>query len=480
MSQPTRQIGHLIGGQIVTGQTNLDSVNPSDLSDIVATAPIGTAGDVDAAVSAARQAQPAWASASPEVRADVLDKASQILAARAGEIGPLLSREEGKTKAEGMGETMRAARIMRYFAGEALRLHGQTLPSTRPGLRASTRREAVGVFGLITPWNFPIAIPVWKAAPALAFGNAVVLKPSEYTPLLVAILGDVLTEAGMPEGVFNIVYGTGEAGAALVNHKDIDGISFTGSQMTGEAIAQAAAGQQKRAQMEMGGKNPLVVLDDADLDIAVACALDGAFFSTGQRCTASSRLIVTSGIHDAFVEALASKVEALKVGDALAEGTQIGPVINQAQFDKVSSYEAVAQSDGAKLAAAGQPPSSDTGYYIAPRLYTGITPDMRINREEIFGPVAGIQKVDNVDEAFAAANDTEMGLSAGIATTSLTHAERFQSEAQAGMVMVNLPTAGVDYHVPFGGWKSSSFGPKEQAFAAQDFYTRSKTSYVRA
>lgn len=481
MTQSTVKIGHFIGGETVSGGADRESINPSKLSDIVATAPQGGEAQINAAVDAARAAQPAWAAASPEVRADVLDKASHLLAARAAEIGEQLSREEGKTRPEGMGETMRAARILRYFAGEALRLHGQNLPSTRPGVRAGTRREAVGVFGLITPWNFPIAIPAWKAAPALAFGNAVVLKPSEFTPLLVDILAKVLAEAGLPAGVFNVVHGAGEAGAALVNHKDIDGISFTGSQATGGKIAMAAAQTLTPIQMEMGGKNPLVVLDDADIDTAVAVALDGAFFSTGQRCTASSRLIVTESVHDQFVEALAAKVSGLKVGEALAEGTQIGPVISQAQFDKVKGYEAVAKdTDGAEQVACADAPSSEAGYFIAPALYTGVSADMRINREEIFGPVAGVVKVADADAALAMANDTEMGLSAGVVTQSLKDAERFQSDLKAGMVMVNLPTAGVDYHVPFGGWKGSSFGAKEQAFAAQEFYTRSKTSYLKA
>jgi len=321
----TQILGHYIGGEWTGADGALESRNPSNTDEVVARFPDGSEAEVEQAVAAAKQAQPGWANASPEVRSDVLRKAGEALFARSAEIGELLAREEGKTRAEGIGETLRAARILLYFSGEALRRHGQTLESTRPGLDVATYREALGVVGLITPWNFPIAIPAWKAAPALAFGNTVVLKPANITSAVAAALTQVLHDAGMPPGVFNLVLGRGKVGQAIVDHKDVAAISFTGSQGVGSNVAKSAVARQARVQLEMGGKNPLVVLADADLDKAVAIAADGGFFQTGQRCTASSRVIVEDAIHDRFVAALAEKANGLRVGPALAEGTQVGP-----------------------------------------------------------------------------------------------------------------------------------------------------------
>src|SRR5690242_9215026 len=335
----TKQLSHYIDGQWVAGAAASDSLNPSDTRDVVAKVPGGDKNTVNAAVSAAKAAFPAWANASPEVRSDLLDKVGSTIMARADELGRLLSREEGKTLPEGKGEVMRAARIFKFFAGEALRRHGVTVDSTRPGVAVETYREPLGVFGLITPWNFPIAIPAWKSAPALAFGNTVVVKPAGPTPATAAALAEIVFEAGVPPGVFNMVFGTGAVGEALVKHPGVDGISFTGSQVTGARVGNAAMARQARVQLEMGGKNPLIVVDDADLDRAVMCALDGAFFATGQRCTASSRLIVTRGIHQRFIEALSAKVASLRVGDALDASTQIGPLVNRAQMETTRSEE---------------------------------------------------------------------------------------------------------------------------------------------
>ena len=470
---------HLIAGEHFGGDGTEESINPSNLDDVVASFPKGTPADVDRAVAAARQAFPAWSEASPEVRSDVLDKAGTIVMARAKELGSLLSREEGKTVAEGTGEVMRAARILKYFAGEALRRHGQTLESTRPGIDASTHREAVGVFGLITPWNFPIAIPAWKAAPALAFGNTVVLKPATLTPAIAFALAQIIEEAGAPPGVFNLVMGEGEVGGAIVNHPDVDGISFTGSQGVGALVAAGAIKRQARLQLEMGGKNPLVVLDDADLDRAVAVALDGAFFGTGQRCTASSRIIVTEGIHDRFVKALAERAKALRVGDALDPSTQIGPVVSEQQLQQNLRYVGIARDEGGTVLTGGDPLTLDQrGWYMAPTVISETAPDMRINTEEVFGPVASIIRVSNYEEALEIANRGQFGLSAGIVTNSLKHARHFRRAVRAGMVMVNLPTAGVDYHVPFGGTRKSSYGAREQGFAAVEFYSQTKTVYI--
>ncbi|MBW3618569.1 MAG: aldehyde dehydrogenase family protein, partial [Proteobacteria bacterium] len=454
------------------------SLNPSDTRDVVARAPEAGGVEVDAAVAAARTAFPAWAEASPEVRSDLLDKVGETILRRRDELGRLLSREEGKTVPEGVGETVRAGRIFKYFAGEALRRHGQNLESVRPGVEVQTYRQAVGVFGLIAPWNFPIAIPAWKAAPALAFGNTVVMKPAPQTPAMAAALAEIIWESGAPAGVFNMIFGGGEAGARLVQHPGVDGVSFTGSQHVGATVAQAAVSRQARVQLEMGGKNPLIILDDSDLDRAVAVALDGSFFATGQRCTASSRLIVQAGVHDRFVAALAEKLKALRVGDALDPATQMGPAVSEAQQETSYKYIQIAKDDGGRIVVGGERLRLDKpGWYVQPTLVADTHKDMRINCEEVFGPVASTVRVKDYEEALEVANDGDFGLSAGIVTNSLKHARDFQRRAKAGMVMVNLPTAGVDYHVPFGGIKKSSYGPREQGFAAVEFYTQTKTAY---
>jgi len=474
----TLELSHWIGGEKVDGDRVGESVNPSDTREVVARTPRGGAVEVDQAVSAARAAFDGWADASPEVRFDVLDRAGSLIIERKDQIGRLLSREEGKTLPEGVGETVRAGRILKYFAGEALRLHGQNLASTRPGVEIQTYRQPVGVFGLITPWNFPIAIPAWKIAPAIAFGNTVVLKAAGPTPATAEALVAILHEAGLPAGVVNMVIGDGDVGRAIVGHTGIDGLSFTGSQGVGASVAEGAARRQARVQLEMGGKNPLIVLDDADLDRAVAIALDGSFFATGQRCTASSRLIVQDGIHDRFVAALAERVAALRVGDALDPDTQMGPAVTEAQRETSYRYIDIARDGGGRIVAGGERLSLDKpGWYVQPTLIADTLPDARINTEEVFGPVASTIRVKDYEQALAIANGVEFGLSAGIVTQSLKHARDFQRRARAGMTMVNLPTAGVDYHVPFGGTKKSSFGPREQGFAAADFYTQTKTSY---
>ena len=467
-----------IGGERVGAEAREESLNPSNTNDVVARVPHGGAAEVDAAVAAAQAAFPVWSEASPEVRSDLLDKVGDTILNRREEIGRLLSREEGKTLPEGVGETVRAGRIFKYFAGEALRRHGQNLDSVRPGVEIQTYRQAVGVFGLIAPWNFPIAIPAWKAAPALAFGNTVVMKPAGPTPATAAALAEIVWECGAPPGVFNMLFGPGSMGANLVEHPGVDGISFTGSQAVGAGVAEAAVKRQARVQLEMGGKNPLVVLDDADLERAVMVALDGSFFATGQRCTASSRLIVTEGIHDRFVAALAEKVAALRVGDALAPGTQMGPAVSEAQMETSYRYVDIAKAEGGRIVAGGGRLKFDNpGWYVQPTLIADTDPAMQINNEEVFGPVASTVRVKDYEAALAVANAGDFGLSAGIVTTSLKYARDFQRRVRAGMVMVNLPTAGVDYHVPFGGAKKSSYGAREQGFAAIEFYTQTKTAY---
>jgi aldehyde dehydrogenase (NAD+) len=423
-----------------------------------------------------------WSTGSIQERSNILDKAGAEIIARKDELGRLLSREEGKTLPEGIGEATRAGHIFKFFAGEVLRLSGEKVPSVRPGVDVEITREPVGVVGLITPWNFPIAIPAWKIAPALAYGNTVVFKPADLVPGCAWAIADILARAGIPAGVLNLVMGRGSVvGETLVNSRDVDAISFTGSVGTGRAIAAKAVARMAKVQLEMGGKNPLVVLDDADLAAATNIAVQGSYYSTGQRCTASSRLIVTAGIHDRFVAAVADKLKTLKIDDALAPGTDIGPVVDQSQLDQDLSYVEIGRKENAKLVIGGERLARKTdGYYLAPALFTEATNAMRISREEIFGPVASVIRAKDYDEALALANDTDFGLCAGIVTTSLKHASHFKRNSQAGMVMVNVPTAGVDYHVPFGGRKGSSYGPREQGRYAAEFYTTVKTTYVAA
>jgi len=475
----TQVLTHFINGERVAADPAGESLNPSNTNDRVARYPAAGPAEVDAAVAAARAALPGWAGATPEVRADLLDKVAATIMARADQLGELLSREEGKTLPEGKGEVMRAARIFRYFAGEAIRRHGQTLDSVRPGIDVETHREPVGVVGLITPWNFPIAIPAWKAAPALAFGNTVVLKPASPTPAIAWALADIIHECGAPPGVFNFIIGEGGVGGALVAHEGVDAVSFTGSQAVGGRVAEAAVKRQARVQLEMGGKNPLVVLDDADLDRAVEIAIDGGFFSTGQRCTASSRVIVTEGIHDRFVAAMAERAKALRVGDALDPATQIGPAVSEGQLEQNLRYVKIATEEGGRLVTGGERLSlANPGHFMSPAVIADTDPDMRINNEEVFGPVVSTVRVKDYEEALEVANHGQFGLSAGIVTNSLKHARHFRRHVRAGMVMVNLPTAGVDYHVPFGGTRKSSCGAREQGFAAIEFYTQTKTVYI--
>jgi len=457
------------------------NLNPSNTADVVGEYARGSARDVADAAEAAARALPGWRDAGPQARSDLLDRVGQALLDRKDEIGRLLAREEGKTLPEAVGETARAGQVFKFFAGEALRNAGDAIESVRPGVDVTVTREPVGVVGLITPWNFPIAIPAWKIAPALAYGNTVVFKPADQTPACAHVLATLLAEAGCPPGVFNLVMGPGSVvGEAIARHPLVAAISFTGSVPVGRALALTAAEGMKKLQLEMGGKNPMVVMEDADLSIAVPACVQGAFYSTGQRCTASSRLIVHESIHDAFVAEMSKAMGSLRVGDALAPETQIGPVASERQLAGNLSYLDVAAAEGAEVLGGARVADLPQGYFQRPALLVGATNQMRSSREEIFGPVASIIRVADFDEALVVANDTEFGLSSGICTRSLKYAREFQRRSQAGMTMVNLPTAGVDYHVPFGGRKGSSYGSREQGRYAAEFYTSVKTSYAFA
>jgi acyl-CoA reductase-like NAD-dependent aldehyde dehydrogenase len=469
-----------INGEWIDGKTGKDNINPSDITDIVGTYARADVQQANNAIEAASAAQPMWSASTLQQRFDVLDFVGTEILARNQELGNLLAREEGKILPEAIGEVVRAGSIFKFFAGEALRYSGEHMRSVRPGVEIDILRQPIGVVGLISPWNYPIAIPAWKIAPALAFGNAVVFKPAELAPGCGWALADIIARSGIPKGVFNLVMGSGSTvGNLCVNHPKVDGISFTGSVEVGKQIAAQCGENMKKVQLEMGGKNPLVILDDADLNVAVNAAVNGAYFSTGQRCTASSRFVVTEGIHDRFVKAVTERLSRLKVDDALAEGTEIGPVVDDAQLSKDLEYVELARKEGGKVVYGGERlKRTKNGYYMSPALITETTSAMRINKEEVFGPVASLIRVKNYDEALAVANDTPFGLSSGICTTSLKHASHFKEHAQAGMVMVNLPTAGVDYHVPFGGRKGSSYGSREQGKYAVEFYTTVKTCYI--
>jgi acyl-CoA reductase-like NAD-dependent aldehyde dehydrogenase len=473
---------NLINGEWVESKETRNNINPSDVSDVVGSYARADVQQVSATVEVAVAAQTGWAQSTPQQRFDILDFVGIEILARRQELGRLLSREEGKILSEGIGEVTRAGYIFKFFAAEALRLGGEHLKSIRPGVEIDILRQPIGVVGLISPWNYPIAIPSWKIAPALAFGNAVIFKPAELAPGCGWTIAEIISRSGLPKGVFNLVMGSGNiVGNALVSHPKVDGISFTGSVEVGRQIAVRCVEQMKKVQLEMGGKNPLVILDDAELNAAVNAAVNGAYFSTGQRCTASSRIIVTDGIYDSFIKGMTDRLRTLKVDDALAEGTEMGPVIDETQLEKDLDYVKGARAEGGKIAYGGERLKREkNGYYMSPALITETTSGMRINREEVFGPVASVIRVKNYDEALSVANDTQYGLSSGICTTSLRYATHFKEHAQAGMVMVNLPTAGVDYHVPFGGRKGSSYGSREQGRYAAEFYTTVKTCYIAA
>jgi alpha-ketoglutaric semialdehyde dehydrogenase len=470
-----------INGRWETSGTTGISQNPSDIREAVAEYARADRTQAELAIRAAAEALPQWSHSGPQRRADALDQIGSELLARKDELGNLLAREEGKTLPEAIGEVARAGNIFKFFAGEALRIGGETMASVRPGIQVDVTREPVGVVGLIAPWNFPFAIPAWKIAPALAYGNTVVFKPAESVPICGWALAEIISRSTLPAGVFNLVMGSGrEVGQAFVDSPLVDALSFTGSVATGERILQTASARRAKVQLEMGGKNPLVVLADADIDQAVECAVQGAYYSTGQRCTASSRLIVEASIHDAFVGRLRNRLVSLKVGHALDRDTQMGPVADRTQLEQNQSYLEIARNEGAEHVWGGELLERPTpGHYMNPALFLA-KPEHRIAREEVFGPVACVLRADDYEHALALANDTEFGLCAGICTTSLKQATHFKRHAQAGMVMVNLPTAGVDYHVPFGGRKGSSYGPREQGRYAAEFYTTVKTGYTLA
>lgn len=470
-----------IAGEWQSGQRTVANINPSDISENLGDFAQASQAQVQQAIDAANAAQPEWEKTPMERKLAALQAIGDELIARCDELGRLLSSEEGKPFAEGRGEIYRAGQFFQYYAAEVLRQVGDTAASVRPGVSVEVTREAVGTVAIISPWNFPTATAAWKIAPALAFGNSVIWKPANLTPASAVALTEIIARQGLPAGTFNLVLGSGaEVGDTLINSQQIQAVSFTGSVETGRKVAAATAPNFVRCQLEMGSKNALIIADDADIQIAVEATIAGSFSGAGQKCTASSRLVVMDGIHDAYVEALIKRMSELKVGHALEDGIFMGPVVDGKQLEANFGWVEKARQSGAELAFGGERLNlQHEGYYMSPTLFLNTQNSWEVNQEEVFAPMACVIKVSDLDEAIATANDTRFGLTGGIITQSLRTSALFKEQIQTGCAMVNLPTAGTDYHVPFGGRKESSFGPREQGQYAKEFYTVVKTAYQR-
>ncbi|TAL85804.1 MAG: aldehyde dehydrogenase family protein [Candidimonas sp.] len=473
---------NLIAGEWTGSGGVVENRNPSNLSDLIGLYAQADNVQLQRTLEAAQGAQLVWARSGLERRYSALMAIGQELMARADELGQLLSREEGKPLGEGRGEVYRSGQFFTYYAAETLRQMGETADSVRDGIEIDVRRESVGLVAIISPWNFPIATASWKIAPALAFGNAVVWKPANLVPASAVALAGIISRQDLPKGLFSLVMGSGSGiGQQLVESPLVNAVSFTGSVEVGKGIARSCVGNLTRIQLEMGSKNALAIMDDADLDIAVACAINGAFGGTGQKCTASSRLVVHESLHDEFVERFVAGAKALVVDDALKAGTQMGPVASAAQLKQNLDSVALARQEGGEVLYGGEQLERATqGYYMSPAVIVGTRNEWRVNREELFAPIACVIKVGSYEEALHVVNDTRFGLVSGVVTRNLARATHFRRHARTGCVMVNLPTAGTDYHVPFGGRGDSSYGPREQGQYARDFYTTVKTAYVRS
>jgi len=478
VAEEVPELASYVGGEWTSGTRRAPDTNPARPSETVANIAMADAALARRAIAAAHAAFPGWRSTVATVRGEILRKTGDLLDARAEQIGRDLAREEGKTLDEAIREVRLGANIFRYYAVQALDPDGETYPSGRPNLFLFTKREPLGVISAITPWNFPACIPAWKIAPALAFGNTVVWKPADLVPLTAVDITRALLDAGLPSGVLNLVLGKGsEVGDTLVTDPDVAAVTFTGSNAVGRAIQAKAAAKGKRVQLELGGKNPAIVLADADLDFAAEQVARGAFLATGQKCTATSRVIVQRSVLDGLVDRLRGHADSWAVGDPLDPATKIGPIVSSAQLDSVMGYLAQARKDGARAVAGGERAKGD-GYFVKPTVFVDVAPTATIAREEIFGPVAAILPVASYEEAVALANDTPYGLSAAVFTTDFATAHRFANDIRAGIVKVNQETSGIEYHVPFGGVKESSSGSREQGKAAREFFTETKTVYM--
>jgi alpha-ketoglutaric semialdehyde dehydrogenase len=466
-------ITNLIGGRRAApqGAERYRAINPARLDDVVADYAFSSADEVEAAVAAARAAFPAWKARGAILRAEILAKAGALLIACSAELGALMSREMGKPLPEAIGEVGYAGKVLQFYAAEAQRPAGETLHSGRPNVHYYTQREPLGPVGLITPWNFPFSIACWKLGPALMTGNTAVWKPAPHHPFCSQALIEVLLEAGLPDGVVNLLHGGAGVGGRIVDHDGLPAISFTGSTPVGQAIYRAVSARLGRAQCEMGGKNALYVHEAADFDKAVTIATEGAFRSAGQKCTATSRVLVDRSIAARFEEAFAARVAGLTVGDPMAEGTYLGPVVDDRQFAKVRSHISAGIAAGERLMVGGDKAPLENGYFVAPTLFTDVAPDAPLAQQEIFGPVVAMIPVDGLNAALSVVNGTGYGLSNTIMTRDLEAAHRFARGVESGVVGVNLPTAGVEMHAPFQGWKGSGLGQPEQGLKILDFYT---------
>jgi alpha-ketoglutaric semialdehyde dehydrogenase len=481
MSVPV--FGNYIDGAWITTGATFENRNPANTDDVAGLFVKGSAADVGAAAEAAAAALPGWAGMTAPARGAILYKAADILERRLDQLAAEMTREEGKTVPESKGEVRRSINIFRYYAAEGSRMAGAVVPSERERVHMFAVRKPVGVVALITPWNFPSAIPAWKLAPALICGNTVILKPASAAPLSSWRIVEALHEAGAPKGVVNFVAGSGgELGQALVDAPPVKALSFTGSSPIGAWLHEQASRRRLRIQLEMGGKNPTIVLADADFNAAVENTVNGSFFSTGQKCTATSRAIVEDSIYDRFVEALVERTKRLKVGDGAQPGIEIGPCVDQGQLDTVLRYIEIGRKECGEPKAGGfrlTGPGYDQGYFVAPTVFADATESMAISQEEIFGPVLAVMRARDFDDAMRLANCVPFGLSASIQTTNVSRVFEYVNRMEAGLLTVNLPSAGVEYQLPFGGTKESSFGPKEQGQSALEFYTDYKTIYLK-
>ncbi len=464
-------------------EAKTNSINPANKHEIVGLVPNSTQDDLDQAVAAANAARTAWRKLTGAARGTLLYKVADLMEQRADEIGEMMTREMGKTLPEAKGETLRGVAILRYYAGEGMRKIGDVIPSTDAEAFMYTTRSPLGVVGVISPWNFPVAIPIWKIAPALIYGNAVVWKPATETAVTAAKVMACFHDAGFPAGVLNMVTGAGSViGHGIASHPGIHGVTFTGSNAVGKQVGQAALARGAKYQLEMGGKNPIIIAADADLDLAVDATISGGLKSTGQKCTATSRVIVEKDVYAAFKARLVEKVAALKVGNGLDSATWLGPCANEAQLEQVLDYIQKGVEEGAELLVGGQRVEENglgDGFYVTPAVFDSVTPAMTIAREEIFGPVLALIEVDSFEEAIQVANDTEYGLSASIYTKNIGNILHFAQDMEAGLVRVNAETAGVELQAPFGGMKQSSSHSREQGQAAIEFFTSIKTVFIK-
>ncbi|MBM3804939.1 MAG: aldehyde dehydrogenase family protein [Acidimicrobiia bacterium] len=477
--------GNFVAGEWVkasSGKT-FDSINPANTDDLVACYQASSVEDAKNTIDVAQKAQAAWAAIPAPNRGVILMRAAELLEKRSESVAADMTREEGKTLPEAKGEVGRAVNILRYFGGEGARLGGETVPSEREGVFAYTFRKPLGVVSLLTPWNFPIAIPAWKMAPALIAGNTVVIKPASAAPLCTVRLIEVLHESGLPKGVLNMVTGSGSViGDELISNPAVKAVSFTGSCEVGNGIQNKTVPRGTKTQLEMGGKNPTIVLRDADLNMAADIVVNGAFFSTGQKCTATSRALIEEPIFEEFVRLLVEKTRRLRVGNGIEKGVDIGPCVDEGQMKTVLRYVDIGKKEGAKLLCGGHRlsgPGYDKGYFVEPTIFSDVTPDMTIAQEEIFGPVLAVIPVKDIDAAIAVANNVKFGLSASLLTNQLNKVFRYINRIEAGLIIVNLPSAGVEYQLPFGGTKASSTGFREQGSVAIDFYSELRTVYLK-